>query len=149
MFKKKQIYFGLIITILIVSVTFFLYPLPLEKVVSSDHDLIVILTKNKIIDGIPDFETTEYRFTAKSDEIAQIKKILSKYTYHRNLRFFIKDDLMKGDDAGYWINLYSGSNSITIGGTGKIRINRFIYNIGYWGNKKFLSLMEDIRILLE
>ena len=148
MSNNKKFIVGILISVAVLIGVFFLYPFPLENVVSSNHDLIIIYTNNNVINGIPKLQMTEYRFDGNSEEIVQLRKLLSKYSYHRNFRFFVEDDLIKGNDAGFWINLYSGEHSVTLGGNKKIRVNNHVYDIGYWGNNRNVMLMDDIRSFL-
>lgn len=80
---KRKIFIGLFISIfLIVFIligTFFLYPLPLEESIPNHDDLVVYYQEINIINGEMTHETADYHFDINSEEIGQIKKILSKY----------------------------------------------------------------------
>jgi len=147
--KKKFITITIILIFLIIGIIF-LYPLSFENIISSNDDLGVVYIKNVGSDGKPQHESTDYYYKSDSEEMKQIQQILRKYTYHRGLRSWSKNNLMEGENgSGYWLHLYFGENSIISGGTGEIIVNNYIYRIGYWGNKKAITLMEEIRKVLE
>ena len=148
MLSKSKIIIGIIVFILIILGIILLYPLPLDEIVSTDDGLSVIYMGNIGIDEKSNIEYKKYYYEAGSTEFEQIKQILSKYKYHRNMRSFRDISSFVGNDAGYLLRLYSGENSMVSSGTGEIMINNHVYNIGYWGNEKALSFMEEIHSVL-
>ena len=136
MLSKSKIIIGIIVFILIILGIILLYPLPLDEIVSTDDGLSVIYMGDIRIDEKSNIEYKKYYYEADSTEFKQIKQILSKYKYHRNMRSFRDISSFVGNDAGYLLRLYSGENSMVSNGTGEIMINNHVYNIGYWGNEK-------------
>jgi hypothetical protein len=111
--------------------------------------MLIVITDLKIENGKPSQTSTEYRYQPGSKEFVQIQRILSKYFYHRSFRSFFSDTLMEGNTLDYWLYMYSDEKSIISGGTSEITVNNHVYLIGYWGNKKSLSMMKEIRSVLE
>lgn len=145
--SKTKIIISVIFFISIIIGIIFLYPFPLDEIISNDGGLTVIYMEAIGVDEKP-IEYKKYYYEADSTEYERIKQILSKYTYHRNMRSFRDISSFVGNDAGYLLRLYSGENSMVSSGTGEIMINNHVYNIGYWGNEKALSLMEEIHSVL-
>lgn len=149
MLTLKKVIIGVIILIFFATGIIFLYPLSFENIILNDNDLNVVYIKVRVINDGPLQNATSYYYESGSEKIGQIQQILSKYTYHRGIRSWSKDTTLEGNDAGYWIQLYSGERNIICGGTGEIIVDGHIYHIGYWGNKKALKLMDEIRELLD
>ncbi len=145
----KKAIIGVIILIFLTSVIIFFYPLPFERNIQNDYDLNVVYIRVSLVNGEPQQNSTSYHYESGSKEIGRIKQILRKYSYHRGIRSWSKNNTMEGNDVGYWIQLYSGENNIIMGGTGEIIVNNHIYHIGYWGNSKAQTLMEELREVLE
>lgn len=149
MLAKKKIIIGVIILIFLVTGIIFFYPLSFKKIVINNYDLNVVYIKVDIINGKPQQNSTNYYYKAGSEKTRQIQQILRKFSYHRGIRSWSKNNTLEGNDAGYWIQLYSGESNIICGGTGEIIVNSHVYHIGYWGNKKALALMGEIREVLD
>lgn len=145
---KKKIIIGITIVLLLVLSCAFLYPLSFKNVISNTDDLYVVYTETGVTDGMAQQESTEYQFASDSEEIQQILQILQKYSYHRSLRSMSGNSSLDGNKAGYWLKLYSNDNNIICGGTNEIIVNDHVYHIGYLGNQKALSLMEEIRSVI-
>ena len=105
-----------------------------------------------------DFEHTEdtYCFSAGESMFDQIMSIIDRYSYHYSLNTIIKgvknSISLKGNDAGYWLNIYLYTEpncygdcyQIISGGTGEVIVDDGVYRIGYIGNKKQLEFMSNI-----
>ncbi len=145
---KKKIVICVLILVIVVIGMVSLWPLSFSGIIADDADLIVVRTDAEIEDDAPKHTVTNYQFQPDTTEFAQIKQILNNYSFHRSLRTFFDDASIDGNDARYWLHIYSGENNITCGGTGEIIVNSHVYRIGYWGNKTALSMMEEISDLL-
>ncbi len=145
---KKKIAICALALITVVTSIVFLRPFSFSDVIMDNTDLFVVYIDTALESGMPKHTTTTYQFQPGSEEFAQIEQILNNYSFHRSLRTFFNDASMDGNDAGYWLHLYSGENTILCGGTGEIVVNDHIYRIGYWGNETALSMMGEISKLL-
>ena len=145
---KKKIAICAMVMVAVAIGIVFLWPLSFSGVITDNADLFVVHIDADIENGIPKHTSRNYQFQPDSKEFTQIQQILDRYTFHRSLRTFFDDVSMEGNDAEYWLHLYSGENQILCGGTGEIIVNNHVYRIGYWGNKTALSMMEEISDLL-
>jgi hypothetical protein len=144
--KKFIISAGVLIALLIGIVL--LWPLSFSGLIENDRDLFVVHTDIALEDAQPIHTTANYQLQPDSEEFKQIRQILSNYSYHRTFRSFFADASMDGNDAGYWLHIYSGENEITCGGTGEIIVSGQVYRMGYWGNQTALVMMKEISELL-
>lgn len=145
--KKKMLVLALAVAILALGAVF-LWPLSFQGVFPPDTELVVTHSLISIENGVPRHTTANYEFAPDSQQFAQIEQILSGYTYHRSLRSFSSDTTVNGNDAGYWLFLYCGKGRILCSGTGEIVVNDRVYRMGYWGNQKAFSLMEELSAVL-
>jgi len=145
---EKKIPICVLALVIIVIGIVFLWPLSFSGIIADDADVFIVRTDMEMEDDAPKHITTNYQFQADSTEFAHIQQILNKFSFHRSLRTFFDDASMDGNDAGYWLHIYSGESDISCGGTGEIMVNGRVYRIGYWGNKKALSMMREISDLL-
>ena len=104
------------------------------------------------------FEHTEdtYRLNEGEPMFDQIMSIIDRYSYHYSLNTIIKSVKnsvsLKGNDAGYWLNIYLYTEpncygdcyQIISGGTGEVIVDDGVYRIGYISNKKQLEFMSNI-----
>jgi len=146
--KQKMITYIVVIGMTML-VGFFMWPLPLSKITDENTQMDVYLTDVVLKNGSPIIDTTTYRFQPSSAESKKIRTILKKYSYHRSLRTFFSDSTLSGCDAGYFIAIYFADNEITSGGTSEIRVNNRVYRIGYWGNKKAISMVKELYDVLK
>lgn len=99
---------------------------------------------------------TSFEYSELDKEFNDIKDCLSKYSYHFSIgtlgTIFSTSPSMEGNDAGYWVNIYLDTDSerhtIMCGGTGEIMVDNVVYRVGYWGNSKAMSMMEEIRSII-
>jgi hypothetical protein len=133
-----------------------LWPLSLTDAITDDAEMRIVVwdfvtNENGQFDTI----SADYTFQLGSDEYIQIRRILDKYSFHRSFRSFFNDTSMSGKNGAdfnlqiYFVDEGSLSKSINTFGTGEILVNDRVYRIGYWGNKKALEMMNDIRGVLE
>jgi hypothetical protein len=150
---KKKIILSLAGLAVIIFGLIMLWPLSFSDVMVDDIEIYFIVTDLGVDEnGRLENTTSNYIIKPDSDEFIQLRNILNKYSYHRSFRSFFNDTSMTGNDAGYWFHIYQiGTEVKTIitGGTGEVIINDRVYRIGYWSNKKALSMMDEIHNLLE
>lgn len=99
---------------------------------------------------------TSFEYSELDIEFNDIIDCLSKYSYHFSIgtlgAIFSASSSMEGNDAGYWVNIYLDTDSerytILCGGTGEIMVDDIVYRVGYWGNNKAISMMEEIRSII-
>ena len=147
--KRKNSILVIAIIIIVIIGVYSLYPQSLEDVVSSEERLYVLHHFHDVEDGEPIVEFKEYEFEKGSEEAEKIREILGGYTYHRGLRVLSWDNDLGISREGNFIQILSGSNTISSGGTGEILMNSRIYSIDYWGRKKNRALLEEILDVLE
>lgn len=147
--RKNSILLSIAVIIIVIIGVYALYPQSLEDVVSSEERLYVLHHFHDVDDGEPIVEFKEYEFEKGSEKALKIREILGGYTYHRGLRVLSWDNDLGISGEGNFIQILSGSNTISSGGTGEILMNSRIYSIDYWGRKKNRALLEEILDVLE
>ena len=138
------------ITVILILMFIFLWPLSFSGFLSDESELLVTVT-DVVIDGIGlRHETTNYSIQPGTETFEQIQQILNSYTYRRTWRTFLNHSNVQSDSIYYWLIMFSGDNILlTGGGTGEININGNIYRVGYWGNARVIEMMREIRAVLE
>ena len=101
-----------------------------------------------IADGRPFMTSSIYDFEEGSPEAVAIGEILERYSYHRSLRTLFPNTDLDGNDAGYWLHLWSDGLYLSSGGTGEINVNDRVYRMGLLGNQTLLAFMEEIAAVL-
>lgn len=147
--KKNSILLSIAIIIIVIMGVYALYPHSLEDVVSSEERLYVFHDFHDVEDGDPILEYKEYEFQKGSVEAVKIREILGGYTYHRGLRILSWDNDLGTSEEGNFIQILSGSNTFSSGGTGEIMLNSRIRRMDYWGRKKNKALLKEILDVLE
>ena len=153
---RKKIMLLLMGVTLIVFGLIMLWPLSFTNAITGDAEMRIIIWDLGIKES-GHFDTTsiDYIFQPDSDEYTKIWNILDKYSFHRSFRSFFKDTSISGrKGADYNLQIYfveegKLSRSINTLGTGEIVVNDRVYRIGYWGNKKAIKLMDEVRSVLE
>ncbi len=128
---------------------FMFWPLSLADVIAGDMGVLVTIS-DMGFDGSGDI--TNYVLPRSSEKLAQLRNLLNEYVYHRLPRTFFGDGSLKGtaDDAGYRLHLHTEDGRILIShGSGYIIVDGRGYRLGYWGNKKALKMMSDVRSFVE
>ena len=153
---KKKIIFSLLGLAVIIFGLIMLWPLSLIDAITDNAEMrIVVWDFETKENGQFDTISTDYTFQPGSDEYIQILRILEKYSFHRSFRSFFNNTSMSGENgANYNLQIFfidegSLSKSIITGGTGEIVVNDRVYRIGYWGNKRALEMMNEIRCVLK
>ena len=145
--RKNSILLSIAIIIIFVIGIYAFYPHSLADVVSSEESLYVLRHFHDVEDGEPILEYKEYEFQKGSEEVEQIREILGRYTYHRGLRILSWENDLGISEEGFFLQILSGSNAFSSGGTGKVMLNSRIYRMDYWGrsdNKAFLEEINDV-----
>lgn len=150
--KKIGTYLAACLAVLLAGV--FLWPLPLSEVIHDTSNIIIAIVDTGVENGSPTMDFSNYKIQSNTSEFKQIQAILKKYSYHRSLRTFFSDASTSGNAADYWLQFYVYENQMlknyfTCGGTKEIIVNDHVYRIGYFGNHKALSMMKEIRDVLE
>ena len=153
---KKKIIFSLLGLAVVIFGLIMLWPLSLTDAITDDAEMRIIVVDLGVKEnGQFDMTSTNYVFQPDSEEYVQIQKILDKYSFHRSFRSFFNDTSMSGKNgADYNLQIYfvekgNLSKSISTFGTGEIAVNNRVYSVGYWGNKKALAMVNEIRNVLE
>jgi hypothetical protein len=146
---KKKIILTLLCAVVIVFGLIMLWPLPFSNGITNDTELWIQLIDIDVENGLPNNTVSNYRIQSDSEEYILILQILGKYSFHRSFRTFFSDTSINGNNAGFWLHLYSGEKQMISGGTGEVIINNRVYRIGWFGNKKALSLMNNLRSILD
>ncbi|MBO1265487.1 hypothetical protein J3A84_10630 [Proteiniclasticum sp. SCR006] len=147
--KKNSILVSIAIIIIVIMGGYALYPHSLEDVVSSEERLYVLHHFHDVEDGEPILEFKEYEFEKGSEEAVKIREILGGYTYHRGLRILSWENDLGISGEGHFLQLLSGSNALSSGGTGEILLNSRIYSVDYWGRKNNRALLKEILDVLK
>lgn len=147
--RKNFILLSIAVIIIVIIGVYALYPHSLEDVISSEERLYVLHHFHDVEDGEPIVEFKEYEFEKGSEEAVKIREILGGYTYHRGLRVLSWDNDLGISREGNFIQILSGSNALSSGGTGEIMMNSRIYSMHYWGRNKNRALLEEILEVLE
>jgi len=147
--RKNSILLSIAVVIIVIIGVYALYPQSLEDVVSPFERLYVLHHFHDVDDGEPIVEFKEYEFEKGSEKALKIREILGGYTYHRGLRVLSWDNDLGISREGNFIQILSGSNTFSSGGTGEILMNSRIYSIDYWGRKKNRALLKEILDVLE
>lgn len=148
MLTKKRISLGIIILCTLTVALIFFYPLSFYDTEGNNVYFTIVYTEITLPPNDHKLDTKQFTLEPGSDKLSQIQEVLTKYTYHRGPRSWSSDLSVKGNDAGYWLTIYSENNNIFCGGTGEIVVNNRVYRMGYWGNQKSLAFMEEIRDVL-
>ena len=153
---RKKIIFSLLGLAIITFGLIMLWPLSLTDAITDGAEMqIIVVDLGASENGQFDTTSTSYVFQPGSEEYIQIRQILDKYSIHRSFRSFFKETSISGrNGADYNLQIYFVENgnlskSINTLGTGEIAVNDRVYRIGYWGNKKALAMMDEIRSILE
>ena len=136
----------------LIVVTFLIimsWPLSFLDVISDDVELQIAFSQPAI-----NVESYIYDIQPGTEKFIQIRHILSQYSYHRTLRTFLVWDTSINNDAigaGYTCNIYvlgRIGNYISSVGTGEILVNGRIYRIGFWGNRKAIKMIDELRSVI-
>jgi hypothetical protein len=157
---KKKLILSTLGLVIIVFVLLFALPLSFDEVfdgISDDADIYILITDSWIEsvgnEVFPRLEFGEYRLQSDSEELNDIREILSRYSYRRIFRTLLSDAPTLGNDAGYWIQIWVHDPEwrvvLSTGGTGEIIVGNRIYRIGFRGNKVNLEMMGEIRSVLD
>ena len=151
----KKIVLSLLGLAVIIFSLIMLWPLSLTDAITDDAEMRIITVDLGVKEnGQFDTTTRDYVFQPNSEEYVQIRQILGKYPFHRSFRSFFNDTSISGrNGADYNLQIYfvekgNLSKSISTFGTGEISVNSRVYRIGYWGNKKALAMVNEIRSIL-
>ena len=147
--RRNSILLSIAIIIIVIIGIYAFYPQSLEDVVSSEERLYVLHHFHDVEDGDPILEYKEYEFQQGSEEAVKIREILGGYTYHRGLRILSWENDLGISGEGHFLQLLSGSNALSTGGTGEIMLNSRIYSMDYWGRKNNRALLKEILDVLE
>ena len=140
----KKLICGVLAGALVALALFFLWPMSFGDVVSEEKELSVVYMDTDMRD------IRRYQFQPDSEEFEQIVQVLEGYSFHRSFRTVLSGSGMEGNDAGYWLHLYSGTDGgIDCGGTGEVMVDNRVYRMGYFGNGAALDMMEEILAVLD
>ncbi|MDD4797197.1 MAG: hypothetical protein PHO66_05470 [Eubacteriales bacterium] len=145
---RRKIIFSMLTLAAVAVTALFLWPLPFSGLLAGDAQLLAARTQLRGTPDTPTHSTADYRFAPDSPEAARIRQICAGYSFHRVPRTFFGDGALRGNDAGYWLHLWTGDHSISCGGTGEVLVDGRVYRIGYWGNGASLAMMREISALL-
>lgn len=142
--KRKWV--RVLITIAAIAIAFTLvWPLSFTKLLSEEEPLLICCNEFTISpEGEPGIDMHTYRLEPDSPAYAQIRQILSHYSYRRCLRTFVGDQVLDGNNPGYWLQLYAGENSVILGGTGEICVNTRIHRVGIFTSGRAQKLMREV-----
>lgn len=147
--KKKCIRVLITLSAIAVVLTF-VWPLSFTALLATDTPLIVCCNEWRITeDGMPEIDEHTYTLAPDSQAYAQIREILSRFSYRRCIRTFVGDNVLEGKNPGYSLQLYSGENGICFGGTGEIDVNARIHRMGLFGSGRAEQLMSEVIAVLE
>ncbi|MGM9537096.1 MAG: hypothetical protein ACI3VN_02055 [Candidatus Onthomonas sp.] len=152
----KQALIGMLILALL---AFFLWPIRLTDRLP-EKGVILVTWREDLISADegsaairPDMTCTNYRLEADSEEAAQMRDILSRYTCHRSWRTLIGDTIDGGGTDGWlFLMVYDekeGAEDLLSNGSGEIFLGGRIYHLGYWGDGQARAMQEEVRALLE
>lgn len=146
--KKK--WMRALITLAAVAIVLALvWPLSFTKLLCEDEPLLICCNEYTISpEGEPGIDMHTYRLESDSPAYAQIRQILSNYSYRRCLRTFVGDQVLEGNNPGYWLQLYAGENSVILGGTGEICVNTRIHRVGMFTSGRAQKLMREVIAVL-
>jgi len=147
---KKRILIGLAVTLLVLLMVWLLCPRSFAKISQTPGTVRIELIEN----NLQHHPHTIWNFETDDPAYLQLAGILEQYSYHASLHTIKGDSYMQGNDAGYWLCLdfYSVqgeyTHGITMGGTGEVMFDGKVWDVGYFGNRKQLEMMDAIRSLL-
>ena len=156
--KKKMILLASVLVLAIIAaISVLVWPLSFSNVISEKGDMrILVVEINDMIkydNGQVNEYTREFVFSPDSAEYSQIRRILSKYSYHRSFRTLFSSDqsilVSKDKDDRYYLDLFSGESVILTGQTNEIKVNNKIYSIGYTGNDTAFSMMDEMKSIFD
>jgi len=145
----KNILLFMVALIAVALILTMVWPLSFLDVIADGKELHIISWQPAITT-----KSEEYDVKPNTEKFKQIRQVLGLYSYHRTWRTFFFWDTSLNNDAlgtGYTFSLYAlgdGGNYISSVGTDEILVNGRIYRIGYWGNRKALEMMDEIRSVL-
>lgn len=149
--RSRKLLLSSIIVILAISAgAFFLYPMKFERYLSESDGLLITHYAGSIdpSDGTPNSESKDYFLEPGSKEAEEFIKMMSRYSFHRGLSYFGDESSIEGY-GGHMISISSGDHSINLAGNREILIDGKVNKMGFWKNKKALSLIQDIIKILE
>ena len=142
--KKK-----ILIAAAVLALILYFRPLSFPELSFEDVDNLNIHKVDLLFEnGTPSMASTTYDFEEGSPEAEAIGEILERYSYHRSLRTLFPNTDLDGNDAGYWLHLWSDGLYLSSGGTGEINVNDRVYRMGLFGNQTLLAFMEEIAAVL-
>lgn len=147
----KQKLYRVLITLAAVAVVLTLvWPHSFTTLLSGNEALIIACNEWTIApDGTPDLSMHSYRIEADSPEYAQMKDVLSRYSYRKCLRTFVGNNVLTVKHPGVSLQLYPGENVIVFGGTAEIDVNTRIHRMGLFTSGRAQQLMEEIIAVLK
>jgi len=156
--KKKMTLLAAVLTPVIVAVVSVLvWPLSFSNVLSDQVELRIVITEIdneiKYDNGQVNQLTRLFVFEPDSTEFSQIQQILDRHSYHRSFRTFFSGDqsilFSRDENDRYCLDFYSEEGIILTGQTSEIKVNSRVHSIGYFGNRKAFSMMDEVKSILD
>jgi len=145
--KKKRIIWGAVLLIAVIAAAVYFRPLSFEKLIVSDSALSIACTEMTVRDGKAVNDTSTRNIEPGTPEYDELKAILEKYSYHRNLKSFIEAKNIKTKATAYFFYISVVENdekiSIHLGDSKEIFVDWHSYDIGYFGDKKYTEFLEE------
>lgn len=144
-FRSYGKWLGIALVVLVLAI--YLWPFPiLDKLPFSEDDISVVCVE---LSAQPSSTITSYLFDPESPEAEQLMDILGSYSAHRTWRTLASNASTEGNDAGWFLHVYSGTETyFSCGGTGEIILGDHVYRTDYFGHSRGLALMKEIEAFL-
>lgn len=144
-FQSYGKWLGIVLVVLLLAI--YLWPFSLlDKLPFSDDDISVVCVE---LSAQPSSTITSYLFAPDSPEAEKLMDILGGYSAHRTWRTLVSDASTEGNDTGWFLHVYSGTETyFSCGGSGEIILGDHVYRTDYVGHSHGLALMEEIEAFL-
>ena len=141
--KKKICIIFISLCLFLIGIWFF-WPRPMGRLLTGEGTMTI--TESSIKDGKAVMRHVEMN---KADPaFAELREILSGYTYHPNLRTILSEEMI-GRTYGDSLTITLGDTVFSVENSGYVQIDGRKYHIGYWGKEQSEELYNQIYEILE
>ena len=142
---------SIILVVVLLSITAFKWPMSFDAFFMEHDSVLVIQTKNDVINGVPSLETKRYTVNKGSDEYEQLKSLFADHSYHRRFSSLYDKTSFKGDkgETSYMISFAKGNDAVDLMlpyENGGVIIDSRIYSLSSY--EKLVSGLEQILVNL-
>ena len=149
MSKRRKLLGCIFVLVIIFILILYFRPVRISKVIHNENNskLQVVYRSGNHDLSNPDYIMKNYKFESSSNEYKSIYNFFEKYYYHSSFNTLMNDTQFEEFDV--IIVIKNDKHSITLIDNSTIMIDDKPYKIGYIGNQKSKSLINDIVSILK